>query len=835
MGSLMATGPYDVFSQWNARSSMNDRYTKYSGYLYSAIHAIAKQAAGQPVRVGRTPDSKEDGKSRGLTTKQKTAIRKMTLLSVKQKAENDGIEVLEDHPLIKALDHPNAVQGRWQFVYSFMANLCLTGWSYVVSDADAEGRPEMWSVPSSWITPVHDDGPFSSFKMLQPGKPASQAIPLKKDQVSFAHLPDPSNPLSALAPSSSQDPSIRISGHIDNSREKFFENGIFPSVIVTVGKDPMPGAEGGGVRPRLTAAQRRQLNAVIRKTMGGVANYGNPAIVDGMIESITRFSLTDQEMGWDKSDASVRAAILGAYGVHPFILGREISVGGWAQATIIRQLFYDNVNTYLNFLGEVVTGVIGGGRENNRLAVWWEACEAVDPTQQNSMIRFARQNNDISQDEFRSILGLAPDEDRNQQVLEKSTVTPIITLLDKVSQGGIENTQAIALMEGLGVPTDMAKRIAGPKKKPPVQPPAVPGAPGQPPIPPGQQPKPGQPAVQQGQPEEEEEEITTEQAAKMLKEALGELRKDTSTQARSVASMVLEMTESKHLANQHNQQSHAHDGMGETKRDADGKLTLSDGKPLPDHIPKNIPPAWKEVMVAMDPKAELLVKGKDAKGRYQSVYSKAHWAEAAESKFARANEIRAKEDQIRKEIEKDAKSKDPKTRDSAACLRLIQHTGLRPGSEKDTGAEKQAYGATTIQGKHVVVKGDKVRLRFVGKKGVDLDIEVTDPVVKADLIARKSTAGPSGKLYNNTGDSQLLAYAKDRDGGGFKVKDFRTARGTSEAVEVIKKMKAPKTEKEYKKAVKEVATAVSKKLGNTPTVAQQSYIDAAVFSVWRIK
>ena len=40
-------------------------------------------------------------------------------------------------------------------------------------------------------------------------------------------------------------------------------------------------------------------------------------------------------------------------------------------------------------------------------------------------------------------------------------------------------------------------------------------------------------------------------------------------------------------------------------------------------------------------------------------------------------------------------------------------------------------------------------------------------------------------------------------------------------------------EKEYKKAVKFVATAVSKKLGNTPTIALQSYINPATFAAWR--
>jgi DNA topoisomerase IB len=59
--------------------------------------------------------------------------------------------------------------------------------------------------------------------------------------------------------------------------------------------------------------------------------------------------------------------------------------------------------------------------------------------------------------------------------------------------------------------------------------------------------------------------------------------------------------------------------------------------------------------------------------------------------------------------------------------------------------------------------------------------------------------------------------------------------GTRLAVDAMKKIKAPLNEKEYKKAVKEVATQVSSKLGNTPTIALQSYINPSVWGQWRKK
>jgi len=46
-------------------------------------------------------------------------------------------------------------------------------------------------------------------------------------------------------------------------------------------------------------------------------------------------------------------------------------------------------------------------------------------------------------------------------------------------------------------------------------------------------------------------------------------------------------------------------------------------------------------------------------------------------------------------------------------------------------------------------------------------------------------------------------------------------------------MKAPKDQKEYVKAIRVVAIAVSEQLGNTPAVAAKSYINPEVFAKWR--
>jgi len=273
------------------------------------------------------------------------------------------------------------------------------------------------------------------------------------------------------------------------------------------------------------------------------------------------------------------------------------------------------------------------------------------------------------------------------------------------------------------------------------------------------------------------------------------------------------------------------EALAQTKRDKEGKLHLADGSPLPSHI-KYIPPAWKNVLVARHPDADLLAKGIDAKGRVQSLYSDNHKTRQAAVKFSRVNELRGELDRIKREVDSDVHSKDRETAENAAALRLIIHTGIRPGGEGNTLADKKAYGCTTLEGRHVKEVWGKVRLRFVGKKGVKLDIPVEDKTIAADLLKRRDTAGDKGRLFD-TDANRLSGYTHSKDGGGFKTKDFRTAVGTNTAIEVMKKFKTPTDEKSYKKTVREVAKEVAERLGNTPTVALQSYIDPSVFSKWR--
>lgn len=251
----------------------------------------------------------------------------------------------------------------------------------------------------------------------------------------------------------------------------------------------------------------------------------------------------------------------------------------------------------------------------------------------------------------------------------------------------------------------------------------------------------------------------------------------------------------------------------------------------PDHIKAlKIPPAWTEVVYNPDPNGALLVKGKDAKGRVQAIYSARHVSLRAQAKFARIKELDRKFERIKAQNEQ--ARKEGNLKDRADCLALIMATGIRPGSDMDTQAKVKAYGATTLEGRHIQERGGQVWLEFVGKKVVPLSIPVFDKDVSAMLMNRKRMAGDNGRIFA-TNSGKLLKYTHTLDGGAFKPKDFRTHLGTSLAAKEVETIQPPATKKEYEKRVRDVAKKVARALGNTPTVALQSYINPFVFSAWR--
>ena len=454
------------FNQLGNSSGNRRRYALFRNWVHAAIHALAIEGASQPVNMGRLLPL-DGGKAIELGgEKNAKFVRSKMCANAKEKTHAANFEIVGSHDLLSVLERPNKIQNRWQYVYSFIANMNLTGWGFIVRGTNEEsGKTEFFSLPTTWVRPNHEKGAFSRFFIVNPRNPSAEiGPPLDASQVAFAFIPNPSDLMTALAPAQAQSAAINIDDKIQSSQTVFFENGVFPSMIVTVGKNPLPGISGRmgeGIAPRLTGAQRRQIYHAINSVIGGTTNYGRPAILDGLIERIDRWSATQNEMGWEKSEDKIRTRILSSFGVHPFILSGEMA-GSYAQAYVIEDRFCGRVNTFLDLLGIVQTELVQNIEDSDDLLVWWDECKARDPKRDDDLHLKARANKDISKSEFRQYMGLPPAEDDAEEVLTSGAMLQaVMQMVLAATAGTATPEQAIAMFHGMGVPDELARRMAG--------------------------------------------------------------------------------------------------------------------------------------------------------------------------------------------------------------------------------------------------------------------------------------------------------------------------------------------------------------------------------------
>ena len=250
-----------------------------------------------------------------------------------------------------------------------------------------------------------------------------------------------------------------------------------------------------------------------------------------------------------------------------------------------------------------------------------------------------------------------------------------------------------------------------------------------------------------------------------------------------------------------------------------------------DYLKKlGIGPAYTNVRVNPDFMTDgLVAEYDDVKGRSVRLYSKAHSQQAAQEKFERLKAFDAAMPRMLDQMQKDIDSPDPKTKAAARVLMLVAKTAFRIGSDRDTGADKQAYGASTLQVRHAKVNGNKVTFKFVGKKGVDIKQEYDDPELARLVTEQQKGKKAADKLWE-ADDSAVREYLDTLPGAqDFLVKDFRTWNATRWALEELAGKPKFDDEKAFAKFQKEVATKVAARLGNTPVMALGSYIS---YQVW---
>ncbi|TFB71818.1 DNA topoisomerase IB, partial [Cryobacterium glaciale] len=205
-----------------------------------------------------------------------------------------------------------------------------------------------------------------------------------------------------------------------------------------------------------------------------------------------------------------------------------------------------------------------------------------------------------------------------------------------------------------------------------------------------------------------------------------------------------------------------------------------------------IPPAWTDVWICPHPTGHIQAIGLDAAGRRQYIYHPAWREQKDRLKFERALQLAESLPRVRGQVTRELRSDGPpRTRALAAAFRMLDLASLRIGSERYADAYG-SHGLSTLLCSHVTVRGDVVRLDFPAKSGQQFQGVITDADLATYLRARLRERPAAPLLSWMLGDvegvvsaSDINDFIRERTGGEFTAKDFRTLRGTAAAAQSL--------------------------------------------------
>ena len=248
-----------------------------------------------------------------------------------------------------------------------------------------------------------------------------------------------------------------------------------------------------------------------------------------------------------------------------------------------------------------------------------------------------------------------------------------------------------------------------------------------------------------------------------------------------------------------------------------------------------IPPAWTEVEISANPRADLLATGRDGAGRKQYIYHPDYRQRREALKFDRIVGFAESLETMRRVTGQHLRRRSMSREKVLACMvRLLDLAYFRPGSPR-YAKENDSYGLTTMRSRHVTIEGDELIFTYRGKSGIEQERHVEDRRL-ARVVAELDEM-PGYEIFKyldengqrvNVRSEDLNAYIREIMGEEYSAKDFRTWAGTLIAAVALDELGFSDEPKAADTRVREAVERVAQKLGNTPTVARSSYIDPRV-------
>jgi len=262
----------------------------------------------------------------------------------------------------------------------------------------------------------------------------------------------------------------------------------------------------------------------------------------------------------------------------------------------------------------------------------------------------------------------------------------------------------------------------------------------------------------------------------------------------------------------------------------DGKRIMT-GQELDRYKSLVIPPAWRDVRISHLENGHLQVVGLDEKSRKQYMYHPT-WSELRnKTKFFKMITFGKALPKIRKRVDEDLDEPIMNERKILALvIRLMEETHIRVGNEY-YAKQNKTYGLSTLRTRHVKTSNSKMKFEFVGKKGKEHSITITNKkLIKLVNQCEDIPGWELFKFYDEDGGKQTVDsaminnYIQEISGESFTAKDFRTWAASKIYFETLHEIGYKEDEKENAKAILEAIDTSAEGLGNTRAVCRSYYV-----------
>ena len=254
-----------------------------------------------------------------------------------------------------------------------------------------------------------------------------------------------------------------------------------------------------------------------------------------------------------------------------------------------------------------------------------------------------------------------------------------------------------------------------------------------------------------------------------------------------------------------------------------------------------IPPAWTDVWVTPYANGHLQAVGTDDAGRRQYLYHPDWRTRRDAEKFDRMLEFGKALTKARELVITDlGREGMPLERACAVAVRLLDLGYFRIGNDVYAD-ENGSFGLTTLERRHVRRRQARLVFAFVGKSGVEHEIEIDDAVVVEAVEIMRRRRGSDlrllsykeGRSWRSVLPALVNEYVRASTGLEATAKDFRTWHATVLAAAALAETPEPgETKASRKRAVAGAMKEVASFLGNTPTLARSSYVDPRVIEAY---